>query len=109
MRVAEASADLRCSLCPDEWRWVFVPGLGIHEDGSLEGGDTREGSSTNGLLGDPGKPAFDEVEPRGAGRCQMEMEPLVFRKPGLDGRMFVRAVVVADQMDLPAPVLSVED
>src|SRR6266496_3452195 len=39
----------------------------------------------------------------------MEMEPRVFGQPGPDDRMFVRAVVVADQMNFPAPVLSVED
>ena len=37
------------------------------------------------------------------------MEPRVLGQPRPDGRMFVSAVVVADQMDLPAPVLSVED
>ena len=109
MRVAEASVDLRSSLCPDEGFWVFVPGLGVQEDGSLEGGDAGEGSSANGFLRDSGKPPFDQVEPGGAGRCQMEMEPRVLGQPGPDDRMFVRAVVVADQMDLTAPVLSVED
>src|SRR6266498_6076190 len=109
MRMFEASAYLRGSLGPDEGFWVFVPGLGVQKDGALEGRDAREGSSTDGFLGDPGEPTFDEVEPGGAGWCQMEVEPRVFSQPRPDDRMFVRAVVVTDQMDLPAPVLSVED
>src|SRR6266496_4285500 len=106
MRMFEASAYLRGSLGPDEGFWVFVPGLGVQKDGALEGRDAREGSSTDGFLGDPGEPTFDEVEPGGAGWCQMEVEPRVFSQPRPDDRMFVRAVVVTDQMDLPAPVLS---
>ena len=94
--MAEASADLRFSLCPGEGFWVFVPGLGVQEDRSLEGGNAGEGSSTNGFLGDSGKPPFDQVEPGGAGGCEMEMEPRVLGQPSPDGGMFVRAVVVAD-------------
>jgi hypothetical protein len=37
MCMAEASANLRGGLSPDEGFWVFVPGLGVEEDGSLEG------------------------------------------------------------------------
>ena len=99
---------MRGSLCPDEGFWVFVPSLGVQDDGPLEGGNAGEGSSANGFLGDSGKPALNQVEPGGAGGCEMEMEPRVLGQPGPDGRMFVRAVVVADQMDLTAPVLSVE-
>src|ERR1700693_1663870 len=89
MRVADASADLRGGLGPDEGFWVFVPGLGVQQDGSLKGGDAVDGPSAKRFWGDSGKPALGQ--------------------PGPYARVFVRAVVVADQMELAAPVLSVED
>src|SRR6266542_981768 len=109
MRVAEASADLRGSLCPDEGFGILVPDPCVEEDGSLEGRDAGEGSSTNGLLSDSSKPSLDQVEPEGACGCQMKMKLWVLGQPGPDGRVLASAVVVADQMDLLAPVFPVED
>ena len=81
----------------------------IAQDGSFEGSDAEECASSDGLLGDPSEPALHEVEPRSAGRSQMEMEAWMLGEPLSDRRVLVGAVVVADQVDLFAPVLSVED
>lgn len=44
------------------------------------------------------EPAFNEVEPRAAGRGEMQVEPRVAQQPLSDLRGLVSTVVVADQV-----------
>lgn len=62
--------------------------------------DAGERAATDGLLGDDAKPALDLVDPRGVGRGVVHMEARSPREPGLDLGMFVRGVVVDDEMDV---------
>ena len=57
-----------------------------------------KGSATDAFACDLGKPAFDLVQPRGAGRGKVKMITRVGTEPVLHLRMLVRAVVVQDQM-----------
>ena len=50
------------------------------------------------LVGEQPEPAFDLVEPGGAGRGEVQMEPWVGGEPGADRRGLVGGQVVADQM-----------
>src|SRR6266545_3709889 len=92
MRVSDACPDLRSGLRPDEGFWVVVPSVEVAKDGSFERSNAIKGASTNRLLGDPPEPALDEVEPRRAGRSQMEMEARMVGKPLPNGRMLVGSV-----------------
>jgi hypothetical protein len=47
-------------------------------------------------------PAFHQVEPRGAGRREVQMETRMTQQPTLDGRGFVGGVVVDDQVEREA-------
>ena len=57
-----------------------------------------EAAAPDGLAGNQGEPAFDQVEPRGAGRGEVQMEARMGGEPVLDRRMLVGPVVVADQV-----------
>ena len=52
------------------------------------------------LVGEPGEPALDEVEPRAVGRGEVQMEPRTLGEPAADERGLVRAVVVQNQVDV---------
>ena len=50
------------------------------------------------FLGQQGEPPFDEIQPRGAGRGEVCMEPRPLEQPPPDQRGLMRSVVVHDQM-----------
>ena len=52
------------------------------------------------LLGEQCKPAFDEVEPGGARRREVELKAWTLQQSALNGRSLVSTVVVEDQMDV---------
>ena len=52
------------------------------------------------FLGQFDEPAFDEIEPGGAGRREMHVIARPFREPATDERRLVRRVVVENQMDV---------
>lgn len=62
--------------------------------------DTGKDSPTQAIDCDVAKEAFDHVQPGGARQGGMGMEAGVAREPCLHLRMFVRQVVVADDVDL---------
>ena len=66
----------------------------------IRSGETPKGAAANPLARDLGEPAFDQVEPRGAGRHEVAVIPRMGGEPSLDRRMRVRAVVVENQMNL---------
>src|SRR2546425_11746205 len=68
-------------------------------DGPDEVGHAAEGPPANPLPGDFSKPALDKVQPGSAGRCEVQVVTGMGGEPVLHGGMFVRAVVVENQMD----------
>ena len=59
-----------------------------------------EAAQANDLAGNFAEKAFHQIEPRGGGGGKVQMKALLTGEPRLDSGMFVRGVVVADDMDL---------
>ena len=60
--------------------------------------DTAKNPATNLFGREVSKDAFDQVEPRTAGGCEMHVDARVAPQPPLDRRVCVRGVIVGDQM-----------
>ena len=56
-------------------------------------------TATDLFLGESSKPTFDQIDPRGAGWCEVQVEARALCQPGADGSGVVGAVVIQDQMD----------
>jgi hypothetical protein len=70
---------------------------------AIKGGHAPERTPPPSLARDLGGEPLHQIEPGGACRGKVKMEARVLGEPGLDRRMFVRAVVVEDEMNvLPA-------
>src|SRR5207244_4816166 len=98
--IADATCDLMGGFGPAEGFGIFVPVGQEAGDGLLQSRDAVEAAAANGLRGDQAEPALDQVEPRGAGRGEVQMEARVRDQPLCDRWMLVGSVVVADQMQL---------
>jgi hypothetical protein len=98
--IADAAFDLIGGFGPTEGFGVFVPVGQEAGDGLLQARDAVEAAAANGLRGDQAEPALDQVEPRGAGRGEVQMEARVGGQPLFDRGMLVGPVVVTDQMQL---------
>ena len=59
-----------------------------------------EAAQANDLACDFAEEAFHQVEPRGGGGGKVQMKALLAGEPSFDSGMFVRGVIVADDMDL---------
>lgn len=59
-----------------------------------------EHAAADAFVRDLAKPAFDQVEPRGTGRREVDMKTQMLPEPFLDVGMFVGGVVVHDQMQI---------
>ena len=60
--------------------------------------DALVDAAADQLVGQEAEPAFDLVDPGGAGRGEVHVEAGVAGQPGLDRRGLVGGVVVADQV-----------
>ena len=60
--------------------------------------DALERATTNRLLRDQSEPTFNLVEPRGVGRGVVNVVAGTSCQPRTNFRMFVRRIVVADQV-----------
>ena len=69
-------------------------------DSRHEVADAAEGAAADGPLGDDVEPDLHLVEPRGIGRSVVHMKAGPDGKPASDRRMFVRGIVIDDEMDL---------
>ena len=96
--IVDAAFDLKGGFGPTEGFGVFVPVGQEAGDGLLQARDAVEAAAANGLRGDQAEPALDQVEPRGAGRGEVQMKARMGGQPVLYRGMLVGAVVVADQM-----------
>ncbi len=62
--------------------------------------DAVEGPTTNPLVGDLAKPTFHQIQPRTARWNEVDVKPWMSFQPRLDLGMFVRVVVVHDQVQV---------
>ena len=96
----DLAQDRRRRSGPDERPWVFVVFPHVRANRGDEGRDTAEGAAADAFARDLSEEAFDEVQPRGSRRGEVEVKPWVLAHPRLHGRVRVRAVVVEDEMDV---------
>ena len=87
--VTEGSFDVSSGASPAERLRVLIP---VHEptgDRPFEAPDAVEAAAADGLAGDQGEPAFDQVEPGGAGRREVQMKAWMSCQPCSDRRVLV--------------------
>ena len=60
--------------------------------------DIFERTATDAFVGDLPKPPFDDVQPGTAGRDEVHVKSWVLLQPGFHFRVFVRGIVVGDDM-----------
>ena len=87
-------------LGPDEWLGLVIVGLDDDGDIGLEPIDAAMHAALDLLVGEQREPAFDLVEPGGAGRGEVEVIARVAGEPRFHGRGLVGGVIVEHQMDV---------
>src|ERR1035441_4690876 len=84
---------------PDKGFWVSVVVVDVVADGGDQLLQVLEDAAPDLVCCQVTEEPFDHVEPGSRRRREADVESLVFQQPALDARMFVRRVVVADQVD----------
>src|SRR5499427_1554367 len=92
-----------CGSGPDERFGMPVVVCDVFFDGADQIWDAAKRAAANALARDVGKPTFDEIQPRRAGRNEMTMVARVGGEPRFNRLMGVGAVVVEDEMHLSSP------
>ena len=87
---------------PNEWLWIGIVGSQVIPDRLDEVRHIPEDASPESLNCEIPEEPLDHVEPRRAGRREMNMEALMPLQPRRDLRVFVGRMVVADDVDLLA-------
>src|SRR5262245_61482805 len=81
--------DFIGSFSPDEGLGGPVADGQILTNGRFQGAGTAMRAALDLLFGQRGKPALDQVQPRGARRREMHMKARVTREPASDPRRLV--------------------
>src|SRR5262245_28740217 len=85
---------------PLEGSRIIVVRFDVAHDGVHKLVDAAKGTTPQTLVGEVAEEAFDEVQPRATGRCEMHMEPRMALQPRPDLRVFVSGVVVENDVQL---------
>src|SRR5580658_100274 len=85
---------------PDEGLRIFVPGAQELIDRALQMRHAHEAAPTYRLIGQFSEPTLYQIQPARTGRNKVTDEARMLLQPSLHMRLFVRAVVVHDQMEL---------
>src|SRR5213083_590748 len=93
---SDAFKDLVGGLRPHERLGVPVGDLDVPADGRLQLPRAAMHTSAQLLLGQRREPALDEIDPRGAGWREVQVEARMARQPAMDRRRLVGARVVED-------------
>jgi len=72
----------------------------IFLDRSDQGRHAREAASTKALLAEFAKPAFNQIQPGAGRRSEVQMKTRMPIQPGFHAGMFVRAIIIHDQMEI---------
>src|SRR5579875_2976785 len=102
--IAEAAFDFGGRFGPAERARVLVPVREPAVDGLLQPAHAVKAAAPDRLLRDQGEPALHQVEPRGAGGHEMELDARMRGQPLLYCRMLVGAVIVVDQVELASRI-----
>ncbi len=95
---------MRGGLGPAEGFGLLIPVREPAHDGTLQARAAIEAAAANRLRGDQAEPALEQVEPRGAGRSEVQMKARMSGPPLSNHRMFMGPVVVVDQMQLTSQI-----
>jgi hypothetical protein len=79
--IADGASDLTSGLGPSQGLGILVPVLEEARNRPLQLGDAVETAAPDGLLADHAEPTLDQVQPRGAGRGEVEMEARMRTQP----------------------------
>ena len=85
--------------CPDEWFGLLVVLFDEAVDGSLKIDDRVEHTAFEPPFGELCEEAFDSIQPGCGCRCEVEGPARMTSEPLANLFMFVRAVVVEDDVD----------
>ena len=75
---------------------ILIPVGQPAHDHALEAADAVEAAAANGLAGNQREPALDQVQPRDAGRSEVQFKARMSSKPLQDRGMLMGSVVVTD-------------
>src|SRR5437764_154795 len=90
--------DVLSSLVPDERLRVVVVLSDVVKDGFDQVRHTGENPAPDALVVEIAEEPLDHIEPGTTGRNEMEVEAFVTFEPRDDLRVFVRGIVVGDEM-----------
>ena len=85
---------------PDEGLGVLIVFVDVLSDSHDQFFWIVKDPATQSILRKVSEEAFHHVQPRAAGRREVDVKPGMTSEPSLHLRMFVRGIVVDDQMDL---------
>jgi hypothetical protein len=94
----DAGEDFVSGLGPDEGLGRVVGNSEIVSNGGLQFAHAAMGTAPDLFVGRGSKEPFHEVDPRGAGGREVEMEAWPFGEPAPDQHRLVRAIVVQNEM-----------
>ena len=97
---AERRQELVGRLGPDERRGLLVADRQIRLDRPFQLRRAPVGAAPDLPLGECGEPPLDLIEPGGARRREVQVEPRPAEQPLVNHGRLVRAVVVQDEMDV---------
>ncbi len=99
-RTANLLDDLLCGGCPYERFWILIMRLDEFFDGPFQTRDALEDAAAQTFPSELAEEAFDDIEPRATGRREMDMKAGVSFQLILHVLVFVRGIVVHDQIDV---------
>ncbi len=99
-RTANLLDDLLCGGCPYERFWILIMRLDEFFDGPFQIGNALEDAAAQTFPSELAEEAFDDIEPRATGRREMDMKAGVSFQLILHVLVFVRGIVVHDQIDV---------
>src|SRR5437762_3042719 len=88
------------AVLPNEWLGLAVVNADVIVESQFKIWNAGEHATSKSVDGEIAKEAFDHVEPRAAGGSEVDMKARMAIKPAADRRMFVRGVVVRNDVDL---------
>ncbi len=94
------SKDRLSILVPAENFGIIIMMLQEFLNGGNEIRNAFEHPPSKPTLSQFSKPPLDHIQPRGAGRCEMEVHARVALEPALHRGTFMRAVIVNDEMQV---------
>ena len=96
----DALQDLVRRSSPNEGLGILIVHLDVLADGRFQLFHASEDTPSNALVGDFGKPALHQIDPRGLGGCEVKVESGALREPFPDERRLMGAVVIHDNVRL---------